>query len=59
VDVKTLAAALTSKSHSLESLSELLNVPTKKASSEDHGGPLTERHGNVSIRLRKGLQPLD
>jgi hypothetical protein len=38
VDVKTLAAALTSQSHSLESLSELLKVPTKKELSEEYGG---------------------
>ena len=31
VDVKTLAAALTSKSHSLASLSDLLKVPTPKS----------------------------
>lgn len=41
VDVKTLAAALTSRSHSLESLCEALAVPTRKTASEDHGGPLT------------------
>jgi hypothetical protein len=38
VDVKTLAAALTSKSHSLASLSELLKVPTPKEESDEHGG---------------------
>src|SRR5271166_4901620 len=37
VDVKTLAAALTSKSHSLASLSALLNVPTQKEESDEHG----------------------
>jgi hypothetical protein len=41
VDVKTLAAALTSRSHSLESLCEALDVSTRKSASEDHGGPLT------------------
>ena len=50
VDVKTLAAALTSQSHSLESLSELLNVPTKKAPSEEHGGPLTEEYIRYGLR---------
>ncbi len=44
VDVKTLAAALTSGSHSLESLSELLQVPTRKEPSEEHGGPLTAEY---------------
>ena len=41
VDVKTLAAALTSKSHSLASLSDLLKVPTPKKESDEHGGALT------------------
>ena len=44
VDVKTLAAALLSSSHSLASLCEALDVPTRKAASEDHGGPLTETY---------------
>ena len=42
VDVKTLAAAITSGSHSLASLSRLLDVLTKKSPSEEHGGPLSE-----------------
>ncbi len=37
VDVKTLAAALTSDSHSLESLSNLLDVPNKKLETDRHG----------------------
>ncbi|WBQ14213.1 hypothetical protein L2D00_05895 [Hyphomonadaceae bacterium BL14] len=41
VDVKTLSAALTSRSHSLESLCAALDVPTRKIASEAHGGPLT------------------
>jgi len=41
VDVKTLAAALTSRSHSLESLSQTLGTTTQKQSSDDHGGVLT------------------
>lgn len=44
VDVKTLAAALFSSSHSLASLCEALDVPTRKAASEEHGGPLTETY---------------
>lgn len=40
VDVKTLAAALTSQSHSLKSLSKTLNVQFKE-NSEEHGKPLT------------------
>jgi len=44
VDVKTFAAALLSSSHSLASLCEALDVPTRKAASEEHGGPLTETY---------------
>ena len=50
VDLKTLAAALTSQSHSLESLSELLNVPTPKEPSEEHGGPLTSDYIRYGLR---------
>jgi hypothetical protein len=50
VDVKTLAAALTSSSHSLASLSELLDVPTKKTDSEEHGGPLTPDYVRYGLR---------
>jgi hypothetical protein len=50
VDVKTLAAALTSESHSLESLSELLKVPTPKEPSEEHGGPLTADYIRYGLR---------
>jgi hypothetical protein len=50
VDVKTLAAALTSKSHSLASLSELLKVPTPKKESDEHGGPLTPDYIRYGLR---------
>ena len=50
VDVKTLAAALTSKSHSLASLSELLKVPTPKAESDEHGGALTPDYVRYGLR---------
>jgi len=40
-DVKTLAAALTSRSHSLKSLTASLGTKTKKDESDEHGGPLT------------------
>lgn len=50
VDVKTLAAALTSQSHSLESLSGLLRVSTPKAPSEQHGGPLTADYIRYGMR---------
>ena len=50
VDVKTLAAALTSKSHSLASLSELLKVPTPKKESDEHGGALTPDYVRYGLR---------
>ena len=50
VDVKTLAAALTSGSHSLASLSVLLDVPTEKTESEEHGGPLTPEYVRYGLR---------
>ena len=50
VDVKTLAAALTSKSHSLASLSDLLKVPTPKKESDEHGGPLTPDYVRYGLR---------
>ncbi len=50
VDLKTLAAALTSKSHSLESLSALLKVPTPKEESGEHGGPLTSEYVRYALR---------
>jgi len=40
VDVKTLAAALTGQSHSLESLTKLLGVKPKSPL-DDYGGPIT------------------
>jgi hypothetical protein len=50
VDVKTLAAALTSKSHSLASLSDLLKVPTPKNESDEHGGALTTDYVRYGLR---------
>ena len=50
VDVKTLAAALTSKSHSLASLSDLLKVPTPKEESDEHGGALTPDYVRYGLR---------
>jgi hypothetical protein len=50
VDLKTLAAALTSQSHSLESLSALLKVPTPKEQSDEHGGPLTADYIRYGLR---------
>jgi hypothetical protein len=39
-DVKTLAKALTSRVHSLESLTAALKTPTQKVGSQEHGAPL-------------------
>jgi hypothetical protein len=50
VDVKTLAAALTSKSHSLASLSALLKVPTPKEESDEHGETLTPEYVRYALR---------
>jgi hypothetical protein len=50
VDLKTLAAALTGGSHSLASLSALLDVPTKKTESDEHGGPLTPDYVRYGLR---------
>src|SRR5271166_1909552 len=50
VDVKTLAAALTSRSHSLASLSELLKVPTPKEESDEHGEALTADYVRYALR---------
>jgi hypothetical protein len=50
VDVKTLAAALTSKSHSLASLANLLKVPTPKEESDEHGEALTAEYVRYALR---------
>src|SRR5208337_1834553 len=50
VDVKTLAGALTSKSHSLASLSTLLKVPTPKEESDEHGEVLTPEYVGYALR---------
>jgi hypothetical protein len=42
VDIKTLAAALTSKSHSLQSLCHFLETKTQKQASDAHGEAITE-----------------
>ncbi|WP_439619815.1 hypothetical protein [Hyphomonas sp.] len=44
IDVKTIAMALTSRKHSLKSLSAFLNVPTQKLETEEHGGPITDQY---------------
>jgi hypothetical protein len=49
VDVKTLAAALTSQSHSLKSLSKVLNITKPKETSEEHGKSLTPEYVQYAI----------
>ena len=49
LDVKTLAAALTAKSHSLKSLAKALGVKRKK-DFEEFDGPLTEEFTDYAVR---------
>jgi hypothetical protein len=44
VDVKTIAAALLSRSFSLASLADFLKMQTRKASTDEHGKPLTSAY---------------
>jgi hypothetical protein len=44
VDVKTIGAALTSRSDTLASLAEFLDVRSRKIKTEEHGGPLTRAY---------------
>jgi hypothetical protein len=50
VDVKTLAAALLSESHSLESLSKLLKVPHPKLSTDSHGEIINPDYVRYALR---------
>jgi hypothetical protein len=50
VDIKTLAAALTSKSFSLASLGTFLGVTSGKLETEEHGGSLTETYLDYATR---------
>ena len=50
VDIRTLAAALFSRSFSLESLSEFLKVEHPKVSSDEHGGSITESYVEYAVR---------
>lgn len=49
VDVKTLAAALTSESHSLDSLAKYLGIPSQKHSAE-HGKKLIVEYIEYAVR---------
>lgn len=44
IDVKTLAGAILSQSHSLKSLAETLKTPTRKVDAEKHGDVLTPEY---------------
>jgi hypothetical protein len=50
VDVKTVAAALFSRSFSLASLADFLQTQSRKASTDEHGGPLTADYLDYAIR---------
>ena len=50
VDVKTIGAALTSRSDSLASLAEFLKVPSRKLATEEHGGPLTPAYVQYAVQ---------
>jgi len=44
VDVKTLAAALRSRTYTLATLAEYLKTPTQKLETDEHGGPITPEY---------------
>jgi hypothetical protein len=50
VDIKTLAAALTSASHSLFSLGNFLGIEHHKFDTDEHGGPMTEEYIGYAVR---------
>ena len=50
IDIKTLAAALTSQPFSLKSLAEFLQTPHRKESTDEHGGPLTEAYIGYAVQ---------
>jgi len=50
LDIKTLAAALTSQSHSLESLAKTLGVATQKHGTNEHGRALTESYIDYAVQ---------
>ncbi len=50
IDVRTLAAALLSKSFSLGKLSEHLQVEHQKLETDEHGGPLTEDYIRYAVQ---------
>ncbi len=50
LDVKTLAAALTSQTFSLARLAEFLDLADRKQATEDHGGPLSKAYLDYAMQ---------
>lgn len=50
VDVKTAAAALTSRSDTLASLADFLNVQQRKLATDEHGGPITPEYTAYAVQ---------
>lgn len=50
IDIRTLAAALTSQSFSLKSLAAFLKTPHRKAETDEHGGTLTEAYIHYAVQ---------
>jgi hypothetical protein len=50
IDVKTIAAALTSQSFSLARLAEFLKLPSRKAETDDHGKELTPEYISYAVQ---------
>ncbi len=50
IDIKTLAAALTSQSHSLSSLAKTLNVAAQKHDTDEHGRLLTTNYIDYAVQ---------
>jgi hypothetical protein len=49
-DVKTIAAALLSRSFSLGELAKFLQTPCQKQSPDEHGGPLTVEYIDYAMQ---------
>lgn len=50
IDVRTVAAALTSRSFNLAGLAEFLQVPSRKQATEAHGAALTPEYIDYAVR---------
>ena len=50
MDLKTIAAALTSQNHSLDSLGKFLKVSKRKIGTAEHGKPLTNSYIEYAVR---------